>query len=86
MTSDASGNIPAVLRKAGNYIMSWTYPTDTSAYYIGIAYKADDKNPVITKLANNKLTTGLINIGGTVVAQYDGNATQGVICKSYHMQ
>ena len=65
--------------------MSWTYPTDPSAYFLAFVNKADGSNPTVVSLAKSKLTNGACNAVGTIVAQYDGSATPGVICKAYNL-
>ena len=56
----------------GFYIIVARHKTDHSAYYIGVGYKpTSSDNPIITKLANNKIDVRAVNQGGTVTFNYD---------------
>ena len=80
MVSDSNKNFASVVSREGNYTISWTYPTDTSAYLYAFVHKQSGQNPVVTVLANNKLTVGAVNSGGTIVPLYNGTGVSGVLC------
>lgn len=74
-----------MLQTAGLYLWVMKYPADTSAYYIGFAYKADGANAIQTVIANNKLSVGVQNSAGTAVAKYNDVATAGVVGIAYKL-
>lgn len=64
-----------------------THNTDDSAYYIGIGYRVSGAGPVLTPLAQNKITTGATNAGGTVVFKYNGDSSDpsSITSMVYHL-
>ena len=82
-TSDNEGNLANMFQTAGLYLWVMKYSADTSAYYIGFAYKADGANAVQTVIANNKLSVGAQNNVGTAVVRYNNVATAGVVGTAY---
>lgn len=85
MTSDSNSNLVKVVETAGNYILSWNYPEDASAYYFAFVHKASGANPVINVIANNKLSHGAVNTVGTIVTNYNNNGVSGVVCNAYYL-
>ena len=85
VTSDSGSNLAGVVATAGNYILSWNYPEDASAYYFAFVHKADGVNPVINVIANNKLNNGLTNASGTIVTKYNNDSVSGVVCNVYYL-
>lgn len=83
--SDANNNLVRVVETSGNYIMSWTYPEDTTAYFIAAVHKSDGENPVVNVIANNKLTCGAMNAVGTIVPKYNDVSAPGVVCSTYYL-
>jgi hypothetical protein len=61
----------------GLYFIHARHNTDTSAYYLGIAWKAAGAVPLITQLAANKISIRATNEGGTVAFNYNDSGLGG---------
>lgn len=83
--SDSNKNLVKVVENQGNYLMSWTYPEDGSAYYVAIVHKQDGNNPIITPIASNKLSSGEKNSVGTIVPMYNDKSASGIVCNVYFL-
>ena len=66
-----NGTGAGLVGTSGFYLVIATSTADASAYYFGVIYKASGSYPICTVLANNKITTGSGNAGGTQNFKYN---------------
>ena len=73
----ANGGGSSLCYKNGLYFIHAKHNTDTSAYYLGIVWKAAGVAPVITQLAANKISIRATNEGGTIAFNYNDSGLGG---------